>query len=350
MKPSRVATLLTLAALSTAPLLHADVWTPTGWDGTLDLSGGSATVSVLIHTDADFEVQKSPIFEVNDRLHTDSGNTAFRMADADDANTNGNDIGIVRDNDVTTWANGSKTFPTEPDKTYLLSLVYVYDGTRLTVTAYVNGTPIYTGFSTREEQGNLTAQTFQTWPDIPFYTIVSANRYAQALTAGQLAAMAGKGTADLAAVTPLDVLQADLAALPAAGGTVTLAGDVDASGVGAPIVLDKPVTLVGGGHTLTAPAEGPLFQVKADLTLAGVTIAAPEGGVTGHTIAVGDGTATLAEGAAGQTLNVTGETVLPGARPSRLRARAPSPSPARRAAPPSAAPTTPPPAATSSST
>ena len=310
MRRIRFATLLTLAALSAAPLLHADTWTPTGWDGTLDLSGGSATVSVLIHTDANFEAQRSPIFEVNDRLHTDGGNTAFRMADADNANTNGNDIGIVRDNAGTTWANGSKTFLTEPGETYLLSLVYVYDGERLTVTAYVNGTLIYTGFSTRSEQENLTAQTFQTWPDIPFYTIVSANGYAQALTAGQLAAMAGKGTSDLAAVTPLDVLQADLAALPAAGGTVTLAGDVDASGVGEPIVLDKPVTLVGGGHTLTAPAEGPLFQVQADLTLNGVTIANEN--PAGHAIVVGDGTAALAEGAAGQTLTVTGETTIPG--------------------------------------
>ena len=310
MRRIRFATLLTLAALSAAPLLHADTWTPTGWDGTLDLSGGSATVSVLIRTDANFTVEKSPIFEVNDGLHTDSGNTAFRMADADDANTNGNDIGIVRDNDVTKWANGSETFPTEPNTTYLLSLVYGYDGTRLTVTAYVNGTPIYTGFSTREEQGNLTAQMFQTWPDIPFYSIVSANGYAQALTAGQLAAMAGKGTSDLDAVTPLDVLQADLAALPAAGGTVTLAGDVDASGVGEPIVLDKPVTLVGGGHTLTAPAEGPLFQVKANLTLNGVTIAnaTPDG----HAIVVGGDAAALAEGAAGQTLTVTGETTISG--------------------------------------
>lgn len=310
MKPSCVATLLTLAALSAAPLLHAATWTPTGWDGTLDLSGGSATVSVLIRTDANFREEKSPIFEVNDGLHTDSGNTAFRMADADDANTNGNDIGIVRDNDVTKWANGSETFPTEPNTTYLLSLVYVYDGTRLTVTAYVNGTPIYTDFSTREEQGNLTAQTFQTWPDISFYSIVSANGYAQALTARQLAAMAGKGTSDLAAVTPLDVLQADLAALPADGGTVTLAGDVDASGVGAPIVLDKPVTLVGGGHTLTAPAERPLFQVQADLTLDGVTIANTN--PAGHAIVVGDGTAAHAEGAAGQTLTVTGETTISG--------------------------------------
>ena len=311
MRRIRFATLLTLAALSAAPLLHADTWTPpTGWDGTLDLSGGSATVSVLIHTDANFEAQRSPIFEVNDGLHTDSGNTAFRMADADDANTNGNDIGIVRDNDVTKWANGSETFPTEPNTTYLLSLVYGYDGTRLTVTAYVNGTPIYTGFSTREEQGNLTAQMFQPWLDIPFYSIVSANGYAQALTAGQLAAMAGKETLDLAAVTPLDVLQADLAALPADGGTVTLAGDVDASGVGEPIVLDKPVTLVGGGHTLTAPAKGPLFQVKADLTLDGVTIANET--PAGHAIVVGDGTAALAEGAAGQTLTVTGKTTIPG--------------------------------------
>ena len=310
MKPSCVATLLTLAALSAAPLLHAATWTPTGWDGTLDLSGGSATVSVLIRTDANFREEKSPIFEVNDGLHTDSGNTAFRMADADDANTNGNDIGIVRDNDVTKWANGSETFPTEPNTTYLLSLVYVYDGTRLTVTAYVNGTPIYTDFSTREEQGNLTAQMFQTWPDISFYSIVSANGYAQALTARQLAAMAGKGTSDLAAVTPLDVLQADLAALPATGGTVTLAGNVDASGVGEPIVLDKPVTLVGSGHTLTAPAKRPLFQVKADLTLDGVTIANET--PAGHTIVVGDGTAALAEGAAGQTLTVTGETTISG--------------------------------------
>ena len=310
MRRIRFATLLTLAALSAAPLLHADMWTPTGWNGTLDLSGGSATVSVLIRTDANFTVEKSPIFEVNDRLHTDSGNTAFRMADADDANTNGNDIGIVRDNDVTKWANGSETFPTEPNTTYLLSLVYVYDGTSLTVTAYVNGTPIYTGFSTREEQGNLTAQMFQTWPDISFYSIVSANGYAQALTAGQLAAMAGKGTSDLDAVTPLDVLQADLAALPATGGTVTLAGDVDASGVGAPIVLDKPVTLVGGGYTLTAPAKGPLFQVQADLTLNGVTIANTN--PAGHTIVVGDGTAALAEGAAGQTLTVTDETTISG--------------------------------------
>ena len=310
MRRIRFATLLTLAALSAAPLLHADTWTPTGWDGTLDLSGGSATVSVLIHTDANFKAQRSPIFEVNDRLHTNGGNTAFSMADADNANANGNDIGIVRDNEVTEWANGAETFPTEPGETYLLSLVYVYDGERLTVTAYVNGTLIYTGFSTREGQGNLTAQTFQTWPDIPFYTIVSANGYAQALTAGQLAAMAGKGTSDLAAVTPLDVLQADLAALPAAGGTVTLAGNVDASGVGAPIVLDKPVTLVGGGYTLTAPAEGPLFQVKADLTLNGVTIANED--PAGHAIVVGDGTAALAEGAAGQTLTVTGETTIPG--------------------------------------
>lgn len=310
MRRIRFATLLTLAALSAAPLLHADTWTPTGWDGTLDLSGGSATVSVLIHTDANFAAQRSPIFEVNDRLHTDRGNTAFRMADADDANINGNDIGIVRDNDVTNWANGVKTFPTEPGTTYLLSLVYVYDGTCLTVTAYVNGTPIYTGFSTREEQGNLTAQMFQTWPDISFYSIVSANGYAQALTAGQLAAMAGKGTSDLAAVTPLDVLQADLAALPADGGTLTLTADVDASGVRAPIVLDKPVTLVGGGHTLTAPAKGPLFQVKADLTLDGVTIA--NATPAGHAIVVGDGTAALAEGAAGQTLTVTGETSIPG--------------------------------------
>ena len=310
MRRIRFATLLTLAALSAAPLLHADTWTPTGWDGTLDLSGGSATVSVLIHTDANFKAQKSPIFEVNDRLHTDGGNTAFRMADADNANANGNDIGIVRDNEVTEWANGAETFPTEPDETYLLSLVYVYDGERLTVTAYVNGTLIYTGFSTREGQGNLTAQTFQTWPDIPFYTIVSANGYAQALTAGQLAAMAGKGTSDLATVTPLDVLQADLAALPAMGGTVTLAGDVDASGVEEPIVLDKPVTLVGGGHTLIAPAEGPLFQVKADLTLDGVTIANED--PAGHAIVVGDGTAALAEGAAGQTLTVTDETTISG--------------------------------------
>lgn len=310
MRRIRFATLLTLAALSAAPLLHAATWTPTGWDGTLDLSGGSATVSVLIHTDANFKAQRSPIFEVNDRLHTDGGNTAFRMADADNANANGNDIGIVRDNEVTEWANGAETFPTEPGETYLLSLVYVYDGERLTVTAYVNGTLIYTGFSTREGQGNLTAQTFQTWPDIPFYTIVSANGYAQALTAGQLAAMAGKGTSDLATVTPLDVLQADLAALPAAGGTVTLAGNVDASGVEEPIVLDKPVTLVGGGHTLTAPAKGPLFQVKADLTLDGVTIA--NATPAGHAIVVGDGTAALAEGAAGQTLTVTGETTIPG--------------------------------------
>lgn len=311
MRRIRFATLLTLAALSAAPLLHADTWTPTGWDGTLDLSGGSATVSVLIHTDANFKAQRSPIFEVNDRLHTDGGNTAFRMADADNANANGNDIGIVRDNEVTEWANGAETFPTEPGETYLLSLVYVYDGERLTVTAYVNGTLIYTGFSTREGQGNLTAQTFQTWPDIPFYTIVSANGYAQALTAGQLAAMAGKGTSDLATVTPLDVLQADLAALPAAGGTVTLAGNVDASGVEEPIVLDKPVTLVGGGHTLTAPAKGPLFQVKADLTLDGVTIIA-NATPAGHAIVVGDGTTALAEGAAGQTLTVTGETTIPG--------------------------------------
>lgn len=311
MRRIRFATLLTLAALSAAPLLHADTWTPTGWDGTLDLSGGSATVSVLIHTDANFKAQRSPIFEVNDRLHTDGGNTAFRMADADNANANGNDIGIVRDNEVTEWANGAETFPTEPGETYLLSLVYVYDGERLTVTAYVNGTLIYTGFSTREGQGNLTAQTFQTWPDIPFYTIVSANGYAQALTAGQLAAMAGKETSDLATVTPLDVLQADLAALPAAGGTVTLAGNVDASGVEEPIVLDKPVTLVGGGHTLTAPAKGPLFQVKADLTLDGVTIIA-NATPAGHAIVVGDGTTALAEGAAGQTLTVTGETTIPG--------------------------------------
>lgn len=310
MRRIRFATLLTLAALSAAPLLHADTWTPTGWDGTLDLSGGSATVSVLIHTDANFKAQRSPIFEVNDRLHTDGGNTAFRMADADNANANGNDIGIVRDNEVTEWANGAETFPTEPGETYLLSLVYVYDGERLTVTAYVNGTLIYTGFSTREGQGNLTAQTFQTWPDIPFYTIVSANGYAQALTAGQLAAMAGKGTSDLATVTPLDVLQADLAALPADGGTVTLAGNVDASGVGEPIVLDKPVTLVGGGYTLTAPAEGPLFQVKADLTLDGVTIA--NATPAGHAIVVGGDAAALAEGAAGQTLTVTGETTIPG--------------------------------------
>lgn len=310
MRRIRFATLLTLAALSAAPLLHADTWTPTGWDGTLDLSGGSATVSVLIRTDANFAAQRSPIFEVNDRLHTDSGNTAFRMADADNANANGNDIGIVRDNEVTEWANGAETFPTEPGETYLLSLVYVYDGERLTVTAYVNGTLIYTGFSTREGQGNLTAQTFQTWPDIPFYTIVSANGYAQALTAGQLAAMAGKGTSDLATVTPLDVLQADLAALPAEGGTVTLAGNVDASGVGEPIVLDKPVTLVGGGYTLTAPAEGPLFQVKDDLTLNGVTIANEN--PAGHAIVVGGDAAALAEGAAGQTLTVIGETTIPG--------------------------------------
>lgn len=122
------------------------------------------------------------------------------------------------------------------------------------------------------------------------------------------------GTLDLfggsAAVTSLDGLQAALAALPADGGTVTLAGGVDASGVGEPIVLDKPVTLVGGGHTLTAPAEGPLFQVKADLTLDGVTIA--NANPAGHAIVVGDGTAALAEGAAGQTLTVTGDTTIPG--------------------------------------
>lgn len=154
MRRIRFATLLTLAALSAAPLLHADTWTPTGWDGTLDLSGGSATV------------------------------------------------------------------------------------------------------------------------------------------------------------TSLDGLQAALAALPAEGGTVTLAGDVDASGVGEPIVLDKPVTLVGGGYTLIAPAKGPLFQVKADLTLNGVTIA--NANPAGHAIVVGDGTTALAEGAAGQTLTVTGETTIPG--------------------------------------
>lgn len=116
-------------------------------------------------------------------------------------------------------------------------------------------------------------------------------------------------TGETVIVSPEGLSEA-IAALPADGGTLTLAGNVDASGVGAPIVLDKPVTLVGGGYTLTAPAEGPLFQVKDNLTLDGVTIinATP----AGHAIVVGDGTAALAEGAAGQTLTVTGETTIPG--------------------------------------
>lgn len=116
-------------------------------------------------------------------------------------------------------------------------------------------------------------------------------------------------TGETVIVSPEGLSEA-IAALPATGGTVTLAGNVDASGVGEPIVLDKPVTLVGGGYTLTAPAGGPLFQVKADLTLDGVTIANED--PAGHAIVVGDGTAALAEGAAGQTLTVTGETTIPG--------------------------------------
>lgn len=116
-------------------------------------------------------------------------------------------------------------------------------------------------------------------------------------------------TGETVIVSPEGLSEA-IAALPATGGTVTLAGDVDASGVGEPIVLDKPVTLVGGGYTLTAPAEGPLFQVKANLTLNGVTIANED--PAGHAIVVGGDTAALAEGAAGQTLTVTGETTIPG--------------------------------------
>ena len=116
-------------------------------------------------------------------------------------------------------------------------------------------------------------------------------------------------TGETVIVSPEGLSEA-IAALPADGGMVTLAGDVDASGVGEPIVLDKPVTLVGGGHTLTAPAKGSLFQVQADLTLDGVTIANEN--PAGHAIVVGDGTAARAEGAAGQTLTVTGKTTIPG--------------------------------------
>ena len=316
MRRIRFATLLTLAALSAAPLLHADTWTPTGWNGTLDLSDGSATVSVLIHTDANFAGNKSKIFEVQDSLYGEDGHTMFWMAGTTtgDANADakGNSIGVVKSGSSTTWAElPGEANATEPDKDYLISAVYVYADGSLTLTAYLNGTQIYTVSRACEQPDTLTVNGFQTHDaSTKFYSITSANGYAQALTAGQLAAMAGKGTSDLAAVTSLDVLQADLAALPATGGTVTLAGDVDASGVGAPIVLDKPVTLVGGGHTLTAPAKGPLFQVKADLTLNGVTIANEN--PAGHAIVVGDGTAALAEGAAGQTLTVTGETTIPG--------------------------------------
>lgn len=322
MRRIRFATLLTLAALSTAPLLHAAVTME--WRGTIDqqannVKGGRLNIDQMAaaglvtgaegtHTRIDTLV----IFMSS--YFTGARQIPARTVVKDDA---GQIVGVFASTKGTTQNStdhGKKSLTLPLTGNNLLegsggNLILANDET-------------YTIYFADEDNLEAPSDTQDTsGNNVLLMALHTTSSLAEALGVEKTAldglAAVNHNTymvpfefmGETVIVSPEGLSEA-IAALPAAGGTVTLAGDVDASGVGEPIVLDKPVTLVGGGHTLTAPMEGPLFQVKADLTLDGVTIANTN--PAGHAIVVGDGTAALAEGAAGQTLTVTGETTIPG--------------------------------------
>lgn len=322
MKPSCVATLLTLAALSTAPLLHAAVTME--WRGTIDqqannVEGGRLNIDQMAaaglvtgaegtHTRIDTLV----IFMSFD--FTGARQIPARTVVKDDA---GQIVGVFASTEGTTQnstAHGKKSLTLPLTGNNLLegsgrNLILANDET-------------YTIYFADEDNLEAPSDTQDTsGKNVLLMALHTTSSLAEALGV-EKTALDGLAAVnhniymvpfefmgETVIVSPEGLSEA-IAALPADGGTVTLAGNVDASGVGAPIVLDKPVTLVGGGYTLTAPAEGPLFQVQADLTLGGVTIANED--PAGHAIVVGGDAAALAEGAAGQTLTVTGETSIPG--------------------------------------
>ena len=322
MRRIRFATLLTLAALSAAPLLHAAVTME--WRGTIDeqannVEGGRLNIDQM--ADAGLVTGAEGTHTRIDTLvifmssyFTGARQIPARTVVKDDA---GQIVGVFASTEGTTQnstAHGKKSLTLPLKGKNLLegsggNLILANDET-------------YTIYFADEDNLEAPSDTQDTsGNNVLLMALHTTSSLAEALGVKEteLAGLAAVNhdsymvpfefMGETVIVSPEGLSEA-IAALPAAGGTVTLAGNVDASGVGAPIVLDKPVTLVGGGHTLTAPAKGPLFQVKADLTLNGVTIANEN--PAGHTIVVGDGTAALAEGAAGQTLTVTGETTIPG--------------------------------------
>ena len=322
MKPSCVATLLTLAALSAAPLLHAAVTME--WRGTIDeqannVEGGRLNIDQMAaaglvtgaegtHTRIDTLV----IFMSSD--FTGARQIPARTVVKDDAEQI---VGVFASTE------GRTQNSTDHDKK---SLTLPLTGKNLLEGSGGNlilaNDETYTIYFADEDNLEAPSDTRDTsGKKVLLMALHTTSSLAAALNVEKTALDGLAAVNHDAYMVPFEFmgetvivspegLSEAIAALPATGGTVTLAGDVDASGVEAPIVLDKPVTLVGGGHTLTAPAEGPLFQVQADLTLDGVTIANTN--PAGHAIVVGDGTAAHAEGAAGQTLTVTGETTIPG--------------------------------------
>lgn len=322
MRRIRFATLLTLAALSTAPLLHAAVTME--WCGTIDqqannVKGGRLNIDQMAaaglvtgaegtHTRIDTLVIFMSSYFTGARqipartvVKDDAGQIVGVFASTEGWTQNSTDHGKksltlpLKGNNLLEGSGGNLILAN--DETYT---IYFADEDNLEAPS-----------DTQDTSGN----------NVLLMALHTTSSLAAALGVEKTAldglAAVNHNTymvpfefmGETVIVSPEGLSEA-IAALPTEGGTVTLAGNVDASGVGEPIVLDKPVTLVGGGYTLTAPAEGPLFQVKADLTLNGVTIANED--PAGHAIVVGDGTAALAEGAAGQTLTVTGETTIPG--------------------------------------
>ena len=322
MRRIRFATLLTLAALSTAPLLHAAVTME--WCGTIDqqannVKGGRLNIDQMAaaglvtgaegtHTRIDTLVIFMSSYFTGARqipartvVKDDAGQIVGVFASTEGWTQNSTDHGKksltlpLKGNNLLEGSGGNLILAN--DETYT---IYFADEDNLEAPS-----------DTQDTSGN----------NVLLMALHTTSSLAAALGVEKTAldglAAVNHNTymvpfefmGETVIVSPEGLSEA-IAALPTEGGTVTLAGNVDASGVEEPIVLDKPVTLVGGGYTLTAPAKGPLFQVKADLTLNGVTIANED--PAGHAIVVGDGTAALAEGAAGQTLTVTGETTIPG--------------------------------------
>ena len=322
MRRIRFATLLTLAALSTAPLLHAAVTME--WRGTIDeqannVEGGRLNIDQM--ADAGLVTGAEGTHTRIDTLvifmssyFTGARQIPARTVVKDDA---GQIVGVFASTEGTTQNS------TAHDKK---SLTLPLKGNNLLEGSGGNlilaNDETYTIYFADEDNLEAPSDTRDTsGKKVLLMALHTTSSLAEALGVEKTALDGLAAVNHDAYMVPFEFmgetvivspegLSEAIAALPADGGTLTLAGDVDASGVGAPIVLDKPVTLVGGGHTLTAPAERPLFQVKADLTLDGVTIANTN--PAGHAIVVGDGTAALAEGAAGQTLTVTGETTIPG--------------------------------------
>lgn len=322
MRRIRFATLLTLAALSTAPLLHAAVTME--WCGTIDqqannVKGGRLNIDQMAaaglvtgaegtHTRIDTLV----IFMSS--YFTGARQIPARTVVKDDA---GQIVGVFASTEGTTQ---NSTAHDKKSLTLPLKGKNLLEGSGGNLILANDET--YTIYFADEDNLEAPSDTQDTsGNNVLLMALHTTSSLAEALGVEKTAldglAAVNHDTymvpfefmGETVIVSPEGLSEA-IAALPATGGTVTLAGDVDASGVGEPIVLDKPVTLVGGGHTLTAPAEGPLFQVKADLTLDGVTIANTN--PDGHAIVVGGDAAALAEGAAGQTLTVTGETTIPG--------------------------------------